>query len=193
MSHNSTPVDESTGTTETVSLREYAALEKELKSLKQDFGNYRGAMSKKLDSLKNQLEEVRSSDSSDEKGRVETDETGSENSDILPIERLRQMREQDKEHPALPSNGRESFDRAVSIFENFRKWSDKAPKGRVIRSGLKTLLETVTGQDLYWSQIQRACRMLERYSKGTIEYKKTDRHGWILVAKDEQSLLASTG
>ena len=46
---------ETTGIDETVSLREYAALERELSALKEDFSNYRGAMSKKLDSVKTRL------------------------------------------------------------------------------------------------------------------------------------------
>jgi hypothetical protein len=187
-----TPVgNESTDHEREVSLRAYAELEKELKSFKEDYRQYQQAMSKKLDSLK---DELRSNPDSSPKagGKADTSEENKNNGDsILPIERLRQIREKDKEHPALPTNGKESFERALSIYENFGKWSDKAPKGRVIKSGLKTLLETVTGQDLYWSQIQRACRMLERYSKGKIEYKKTSRHGWILVAK--QSVLAGTG
>ena len=193
MERDTSPDNSSSGKAETVSLRDYAALERELRSLKQDFGNYRGAMSKKLSSLKNELEEVRSSDSQEPNPKGEQGENHPTESELLPIERLARLREQDKEHPALPSNGRESFERAVSIFENFKKWSDKAPSGRVIRTGLKTLLETATGEDLFWSQIQRACRMLERYSKGCIEYKKTSRHGWVLVAKDEQSVLAGRG
>jgi hypothetical protein len=67
------------GTTDTVSLREYAKLEKELQSLKQEFHGYRKAMSAKVDSLK---KEVRSSESSDQNPTDEPEENS------LPIQQI---------------------------------------------------------------------------------------------------------
>lgn len=147
---------------------------------------------KKADSAREQTREGASS-GSESKG--ESGENGSPSDGLLPIERLSRLkeRERDSDEPESPfADTTPSVDRAVAIYDHFRKWADKAPSGRVIRSGLKNLLETATGENLYWSQVGRACRALSEYSKGEIEYKKTNRHGWILVA-DEQALLAGRG
>ena len=184
--------NESTGMGETVSIQEYAKLEREIQSLKEDYRQYQQAMSKKLDSLKEELRESGSSTENPKGSSGESEDESTDDDGILPIERLRQIREQDTEHPALPSNGRASFDRAVTIFENFGQWSDKAQAGRVIKSGLKNLLETALDERLYWSQVKRACAKLEEYSKGRIRLEKSNRHGNVLVCEN-QSVLAGTG
>jgi TolA-binding protein len=85
----------------------------------------------------------------------------------------------------------ESVERAVTIFQHFSEWSQKAPVGRVVRSNLKTLLNTATGERLAWRQVYRACEKLEEWSKGTIRFEKHRKHGWMLI--EERSSSASGG
>lgn len=196
-----------------VSLRDYAALERELSALKElidiraDGGDSPGLediwlagqpvgriIVSNQKTAKSAREEARATGSNPSDPQGESGESGDESGDgdgMLPIERLARLKESDE--PDSPfAETTPSVDRAVAIYEHFRSWSDSAGAGRVIKSGLKSLLETATGESLYWSQVQRACRALSEYAKGEIEYKKTDRHGWILVA-DEQTLLAGRG
>lgn len=127
--------------------------------------------------------EVAKSDSVEDDEPAQDDADGTED-DTLPIERMAQLRESDPDHPALPTNGRQSFDRAVTIYEHFRQWSKKTPSGHTITSNLKSLLSTATGEELAWKQCYRACRKLVEWSKGAVTFKKTRRHGWILVADE---------
>lgn len=139
---------------------------------------------KKADSAR---EQARATGSSGSESEGKDGETGSQSGDLLPIERMAKLREQDKEHPALPSNGRESFERALSIFENFGDWSKKTPKGRTVTSGLRELLGAVTGTRLAWRQVYRAMDALERWTRGAIRHEHTSRHGHVLVADGQVS------
>ena len=74
-------------------------------------------------------------------------------------------------------------ERAQSIGKHFAKWASRAPNGLVIKDNLKSLLETATGENLYWRQVYRSCRALEEATNGAIEFTKHRRYGWILVAQ----------
>ena len=86
-----------------------------------------------------------------------------------------------------------SVERATVLFENFREWSKKAPAGRVIRDNLRNLLSTATGERLAWRQVYRACEKLEEWSKGAIQFKQHDRHGWMLIADGQASSVRTGG
>ena len=90
-----------------------------------------------------------------------------------------------------------SIRRAKTIAEHFGRWATKTPNGYVIRSNLKELLSMATGEQLEWSQVNRACRRLAEFSRGAIGFKKTSKHGNILVDQPDdhrlQSLLSSAG
>lgn len=161
----------------------------ELESVKNEFHNYRKAVSKKFSGHEEELDELEARFEG-AKGGVEADETGSSD-DMLPIERMIEFQKQDENHPALPSNGRESFERAVSIFENYRNWSNKTPKGRVITSEIRKLLETVTGENLAWRQVYRAMDKVEEWTNGVIIHERTNRHGHVLVSDGQPSSAGS--
>ena len=74
-------------------------------------------------------------------------------------------------------------ERAQSIGKHFAQWASRAPNGLVIKDNLKNLLETATGENLYWRQVYRSCRALEEATNGAIEFTKHRRYGWILVAQ----------
>ena len=187
MKQENPAANESSGMTEVEQLKnELAAIKDELAAVKQEFHSYRDAVSKKFSGHEDELEELEAR-FEDSEGGVSNDETGSQDSKLLPIERLAQMKEQNKNHPALPKNGRESFDRALSIFENFQDWSKKTPKGRTVTNGLKNLLEAVTGEKLAWRQVYRAMDKVQEWTNGVIEHKTTSRHGHVLVAKERPS------
>ena len=112
--------------------------------------------------------------------QVKGDET------MLPIEQLAQYG--DDSNLAQVGGVTESVERAVEIFEHFREWSKKAPSGRVIRSNLRNLLSTALGERIAWRQVYRACEKLEEWSKGAIQFRKTRRHGWILVEDRSSSV-----
>ena len=76
-----------------------------------------------------------------------------------------------------------SVRRAKAIAEHFRQWAQKTPNGLVIKEGLKTLVETATGERLFWKQIERVGHALEKFTKGAVQFKKTRRHGWTLIAE----------
>lgn len=135
---------------------------------------------------------AREAHSSEDKPTGKTSEDQSNGDGMLPIERISRLKQSDEPDESPFADTTPSVDRAVAIYQHFREWSDTTPSGEVIKSGLKKLLETATGENLYWSQIKRACRKLEEFSKGSISFKKTSRHGNILVAEN-QSVLAATG
>ena len=112
--------------------------------------------------------------------QAEDDET------MLPIEQLAEYG--DDSDLAQVGGVTESVERAVEIFEHFGDWSKKAPTGRVVRSNLKDLLSTALGERIAWRQVYRACEKLEEWSKGTIQFKKTRRHGWILLEDQPSSV-----
>lgn len=120
-------------------------------------------------------------------------EDGSNQDDILPIERLSKLQEAsegDTDHPALKGNSA-SLKRAITIFDHFGEWSKKTPKGHVIKSNLKSLLNTATGESLAWRQVYRAAEKLAEWSKESITFKQHRKHGWMLIR--EQSSSAATG
>ena len=105
---------------------------------------------------------------------------------MLPIEQLSEYGEDSD--IARVGGVTESVERAVEIFEHFNEWSKKAPSGRVIRSNLRNLLSTALGERIAWRQVYRACEKLEEWSKGAIQFRKTRRHGWILVEDRSSSV-----
>lgn len=143
---------------------------------------------KKADSA---TKKVREDPSSGDEPHPQGGEDGSAD-DLLPIERLSRLKDDGEAEENPFADTTPSVDRAVVLHENFRSWSQKAPKGRVIKSGLKKLLNTALDAKLSWKQVYRSCRKLEEWSKGSITFKKTSRHGWILVM-DEQSSSAGGG
>jgi hypothetical protein len=182
----------SSGTTEaqekTVPLRLYAELERKYEELTDRVERVelsRDAAHRRIDELEDQIE--------DEKGGVRADETTTRDDDLLPIERLMRLRNEDGDHPALPSNGRESFDRATKIFENFGQWSKRTPKGRTVTDGLKKLLETATGERLAWRQVYRAMDKVEEWTNGVITHETTSRHGHVLVMDERASSVRRGG
>lgn len=124
------------------------------------------------------VEDSERSDSDDaEKGR-----------DLLPMERLIEMGAN-----GITGQVTASVQRAKAIFEHFRQWSSKTPGGYVVKDNLKQLLETATGESLAWKQVYRACRALERFTRGVIEFKKTRRHGWIVTAESLERMSSASG
>lgn len=104
-------------------------------------------------------------------------ETGSEDDETTTLDRIA---DDDTENPAGVQIG-PSVERAAAVMKNWENWSKKAPKGRNIRDGLKTLLETATGESLAWRQVYRACKKVEQLTKGKIVFTKTEKHGWMLL------------
>jgi DNA repair exonuclease SbcCD ATPase subunit len=100
----------------------------------------------------------------------------SKRTEMIPIERISVMDTDETGIDVTPS-----IERAVSIFDHWQEWSDKTPKGRVLKSDLKTLLRTATGESLAWRQVYRAAEALDELSKGRIEFFDHKRHGKMLI------------
>lgn len=120
-----------------------------------------------------------------ERSESEDEETGR---DLLPMERLIQLGES-----AVTANVTASVRRAKAIFTHFQSWASKAPSGYIVKDNLKRLLETATGESLAWKQVYRACRTLEKFTKGRIRFKKTRRHGWMVVAESLERMSSAGG
>ena len=60
--------------------------------------------------------------------------------------------------------------------------AQKTPNDLVIKHGLKSLVETAVGKRLFWKQIKRAGHVLEKLTKGAVQFTNTCQHGWTLVA-----------
>ena len=110
------------------------------------------------------------------KGGGDGSETAMQRPDMTPIERVSKMDAQDTGIDMTPS-----IERAVVIFDHWKEWSDKTPKGRVLKNDLKTLLRTATGEKLAWRQAYRAAEALDELSKGQIEFIHHKRHGKMLI------------
>jgi seryl-tRNA synthetase len=103
-------------------------------------------------------------------------EASKQRTEMAPIERISMMDTDETGIDVTPS-----IERAVSIFEHWHEWCEKTPKGRVLKSDLKTLLRTATGEKLAWRQVYRAAEALEELSKGRIKFINHSRHGKMLI------------
>lgn len=113
----------------------------------------------------------------------------SDSHEMLPIERLARFGE---DH-AVVADVTASVKRATAIFEHFRGWASKTPRGYVVKDNLKSLLETATGEQLAWKQVYRACRKLEQWSKEQFRFEKHRRHGWMIVAESLGRMSSADG
>lgn len=127
------------------------------------------------------------SSTDDPKGK--TAESGSQNDETTTLERIA---DEDKENPAGVQIG-PSVNRAATIMKNWWNWAKKAPKGRNIRDGLKTLIETATGESLAWRQVYRACKKVEQLTKGKIVFIKKKKHGWMLLQPNRRASSVGNG
>ena len=127
-----------------------------------------------------------------EREPAQTDESVPRDDSMLPMQRLIEAGE-----AGVLGHVTERVDRAKAIAENFAQWSKKTPNGLVIKDGLRDLLNAVTGERLAWSQVNRSCEALEEFTNGAIRFKRTRRHGNILIADSSdpalRSLLSSAG
>jgi regulator of replication initiation timing len=135
----------------------------------------RGHIIEDIIDVENQLDDVEAESAEANSGDNAT-ETPMQSPEMTPIERVSTMDTKDTGIDMTPS-----IERAVSIFDHWEEWSDKTPKGRVLKSGLKTLLRTATGESLAWRQIYRAAEALDELSKGRIEFTDHSRHGKMLI------------
>jgi predicted nucleic acid-binding Zn-ribbon protein len=135
----------------------------------------RGHIIEDIVDVEKQIDDVEAG-SAGSKGGDDATETTMQQSDMTPIERISKMDAEDTGIDMTPS-----IERAVSIFEHWREWSEKTPKGRVLKDGLKNLLRTATGEKLAWRQVYRAAEALEELSKGRIEFVHHNRHGKMLI------------
>ena len=123
---------------------------------------------------------------------TESDESAESGSKETPMHQLVEAGEAGVIGHVTPS-----IRRAKILAEHFGQWAKKTPNGYVIRSNLKELLSMATGEQLEWSQVNRACRRLAEFSRGAIGFKKTSKHGNILIGQPDdhrlQSLLSSAG
>lgn len=135
----------------------------------------RGHIIEDIVDVEEQLDDVEPG-SAGSKGGGDVPETAMQRPDLTPIERISKMDAEDTGIDMTPS-----IERAVAIFDHWEEWSSKTPKGRVLKSDLKTLLRTATGEQLAWRQAYRAAEALEELSKGRIEFIDHDRHGKMLI------------
>ena len=118
--------------------------------------------------------------SSSEPADTEPTEENSGNDTVTPMERILQFGE-----AGVMIDVTASVRRGKAIAQHFRQWAQKTPKGLVIKDNLKTLLQTATGEKLAWKQVYRACRALEKFTKGEVFFEKHRRHGWMLIADSQ--------
>ena len=135
----------------------------------------RGHIIEDIVDVEEQLADVEAG-SAGSKGGGDAPETTVQQPDMTPIERISKMDTDDTGIDMTPS-----IKRAVSIFDHWREWSEKTPKGRVLKSGLKTLLRTATEESLAWRQVYRAAEALDELSKGRIKFTDHKRHGKMLI------------
>jgi regulator of replication initiation timing len=135
----------------------------------------RGHIIEDIVDVEQQLDDVEAS-SAGTKGGDDAVETTTQDAGMTPIERISKMDAEDTAIDMTPS-----IERAVSIFDHWNDWSQKTPKGRVLKDGLKSLLRTATGEKLAWRQVYRAAEALEELSKGRIEFTHHNRHGKMLI------------
>ena len=137
-------------------------------------------------------EAIEKADTAAEREAAESDDSRASDDSMTPMERLMRFGED-----SIVGRATESVERAMAIAENFSRWASKTPKGLVISDGLKNLVETATGERLFWKQIERACLALAKFSKGAIAFKNHSEKGWMLIAQPDdhkyQSLSAPGG
>lgn len=121
-----------------------------------------------------------------------TGETTTQNADSTEITELTGIEklaacDDDDEYPFVGGKPGPSVNRALSIYEHFREWSGrKVMAGWTITENLRKLLSTAMEERLEWKQVYRACRKLEEWSQGEIQFEKSDRHGWMLVTDNKR-------
>ena len=125
--------------------------------------------------IRQQVTEV---EQADETADAESDESDPRGESRTPMEQVIRAGEE-----GVMFDVTASVRRAKAIAQHFRQWAKKTPNGLVIKDGLKSLVETTTDERLFWKQIERAGHALEKFTKGAIEFTKTRRHGWTLVAE----------
>ena len=135
----------------------------------------RGHIIEDIVDVEEQLDDVEAG-SGGATGGDDAAETTQQDTEMTPIERLSRMDAEDTGIDVTPS-----IERAVSIFDHWQEWSQKTPKGRVLKDGLKNLVRTATGEKLAWRQVYRAAEALEELSKGRIEFIHHNRHGKMLI------------
>lgn len=156
-------------------------LEQELAALRSEFAAYRDAVSKRFSGQESELEQLEQ-EVSDAEGGSGDDDSSSDNGQTA-LEQIADDEQDDPTGVQITS----SVDRAAAIMKHWFDWSDKAPKGRVLKNGLKRLVETATGETLAWRQIYRAMQKVEQLTKGKIVFVDTDRHGKVLLQPDGRS------
>ena len=105
----------------------------------------------------------------------DTDETTIQRPDPTPMEQIQ------RDGDDVGFQVTTSDLRAATICEHWTEWTEKTPKGRVLKDGLKTLLQTAREETLAWKQVYRACEALQKLTKGTIQFTDHRRHGKMLI------------
>lgn len=111
--------------------------------------------------------------------------------DWTPIERSALM-----DHDELKDQSGPSDRRAIMLFKHWGKWSTSVQAGNILKTcdSLKSLLSTACEEDLSWKQVYRACRHVERLSKGAIVFVDHKKHGKMLKqTRDFVSMQATSG
>ena len=139
----------------------------EIERLSRDLASERARVTE----LENKVEAVESDD-------AQSDESEPRDDSLTPFEQVLRAGE-----AGVIGHLTAKDERAQSIGKHFAQWASRAPNGLVIKDNLKNLLETATGENLYWRQVYRSCRALEEATNGAIEFTKHRRYGWILVAQ----------
>jgi phosphosulfolactate synthase (CoM biosynthesis protein A) len=123
-------------------------------------------------------EAIEKAEEGEETDDAQSDESGAQDDSMTPMEQVIRAGAE-----GVMFDVTASVRRAKAIAEHFCQWAQKTPNGLVIKDGLKTLVETATDERLFWKQIERAGHALEKFTKGAIQFRKTRRHGWTLVAE----------
>ena len=136
---------------------------------------YRADNERDKATIRQQVTKVEQTDAAE---GTQSDETATREGSMTPMERLLQL----GEHGVM-TDVTASVKRAKAIAQHFGQWASKTPNGLVVKDNLKTLLQTATGEGLAWKQVYRACRALEKFTKGQVRFEKHRRHGWMLIAE----------
>jgi ElaB/YqjD/DUF883 family membrane-anchored ribosome-binding protein len=144
---------------------------------------------KEIDDVQEQVEEVESTvEESNQAAATDGALTPEEVQELTPLEQASLF---EPDEILNTQRSRETMERVLTIFENASEWGEKTRKGRVLRladHNVKNLLEAELDTSLCWKQLYRACRLVERYTKGAFTFFQTDRHGWILCLHEHKDL-----